>query len=412
MKKKLYTLGVVFYTLILKLASLFHPKAKDWVRGRRGWRSSLTAAISPNDTWIWFHCASVGEFEQGRSLIEAIREKFPEKKILLTFFSPSGYNLRKDHPLADVVSYLPSDTPANARDFMQIVQPEMGFFIKYELWINHLLEAHKQNIPLYLVSAKLRAESRFLLGPMSSLYKEAFSSFQHVYVQDELTARLLKGFTGKENISICGDTRFDRVAKLPDAFEEVPHIANFVGDSFVIVCGSTWSHDEKILLASIQALSNRAIKWIIAPHEIKTERIQALTQEFKESHVAYSNITHLTPEHTVLWIDNVGMLSRLYHYSDVVYIGGGFGGGIHNTQEPAIYGNPVAFGPNHKKFAEAIAMKKEGTAKEIWQSKELTEFITQFMDDKDLLSNTREKQRAYMTSQTGATQKVMESIFP
>jgi len=404
-----YTLGIRAYGLAIRLASPFHQKARLWQSGRKDWKVRLQASIGNKRGWVWFHCSSLGEFEQGRPLMEAMKAAQPNLPILLTFFSPSGYEIRKDYAVADVVCYLPLDTPSNANYFLDLVKPEKVFFIKYDLWLNYLKALRKRSIPHFLVSALLRPESKFLKGILKGSYGEALLGFTRIFAQDEETLLLLKNRLGMERVDVSGDTRFDRAVQLPGKFEEVPGIVGFLRGRRLIVVGSSYAKDEEVFLPVISALRNLDLCWIVAPHNIDHEHIHK-TIEGDEKMAVYSRIAEERGTADVLWIDNVGMLSRLYHYAEAVYIGGGFGGGIHNTQEPAVYGNPVFFGPNYKGFKEAVDMVAMGTAFVVREGKDLEAGLRELLEDDKRLQELRYQNRVYMEDQAGATALILNKI--
>lgn len=405
-----YNIGIWAYRWAIGLASVFNEKAKLWIAGRWDWQERLADGVKDGENWVWFHCSSLGEFEQGRPLIEAIKASHPEQKILLTFFSPSGYEIRKGYPLADHICYLPLDTRRNAITFLDIVQPSLVVFVKYDLWLNFIEETHRSSIHMVLVSVLMREQSKFFKSILRFSYRRALRSFSWIFTQDKSSAILLEKFTGSDRISVAGDTRFDRVAELPSKFQEVPGIAEFVRHRRCIVVGSTWPPDENIVLSVIKSMRRADLCWIIAPHEIHPQHIDRLIASSPDYMAKYSQLDQAIDSTDVLWIDNVGMLSRLYHYSDVVYIGGGFGVGIHNTQEPAIYGNPVIFGPNHTRFEEAVDMVKLGTATMVNDPDELRLALEQWLTDPELLADARSKNIAYMKSKTGATEAILAKL--
>jgi 3-deoxy-D-manno-octulosonic-acid transferase len=406
----LYNIGIRAYRSAIGLAMPFNQKARFWVKGRKNWRENLKKAIDSKSEWIWFHCSSLGEFEQGRPLIEAIKAKRPKLKILLTFFSPSGYEIRKNYEVADHVAYLPLDTKKNAQDFLDILNPKLVFFVKYDLWLNFIAETQAKGIPMILISVLLRADSRFLKSNFKSLYKKAFRGFRWIFTQDENSRQLLKSFAECDQISVAGDTRFDRVAQLPKKFVPIPEIEDFIMDRTCIVAGSPWPKDEAVLLPVISKLRRKDLCWIIAPHEIHPAHIDEHIDESEGKMAKFSEIEDKKPETDVLWIDNIGMLSRLYHYASIVYIGGGFGSGIHNTQEAAIYGNPILFGPNYSKFQEAVDMVAAGGALSIKTADELEAGILNWLDDPDRMAETGSQNIAYMNSCTGATNRILEKL--
>ncbi len=405
-----YTLGIRGYGLAVRIAASFKPKARLWVQGRKQWRQRLRKAVGGRKDWIWIHCSSLGEFEQGRPLIEAIKASNPEQAILLTFFSPSGYEIRKNYAQADAVCYLPLDTPANARDFLDIVNPRQAFFIKYDLWLNFLEQLSQRNIPHFLVSALLRPDSRFLKSLLKRAYRKAFQNFTWIFAQDDATESLFRDLVGAGQVSVSGDTRFDRAAQLPDQFKEVEGIKDFVGDHLVVVVGSSYPEDEEVFLPAVNALRPIGLRWIVAPHNIDHERIADYVAKSKGQMGKYSNINEINSETELLWIDNIGMLSRLYHYAQVVYIGGGFGKTVHNTQEPAVYGNPIFFGPSYQGFQEAVDMVEMETAFSISKPGEFLEGLRSLLEDKERLERLRRQNRDYMLSKAGATATILNKL--
>ncbi|MEM0997076.1 MAG: glycosyltransferase N-terminal domain-containing protein [Bacteroidota bacterium] len=406
----LYDLGIRLYGIGARILAYGQPKARQFVRGRRDWRAQLRKQVDPEHSWVWFHCASLGEFEQGRALIEAWRAQYPEDRILLTFFSPSGYEIRKDYAGADCICYLPLDLRRNAAFFLDRVQPRAAFFIKYELWLNYLTALRARRVPTFLVSAILQPESRFFRSGLKRQYTAAFRGFDWIFTQDAATADLLRQKAGVTRVSVSGDTRFDRAAQLPDKFQPVPGIDEFIAGRRCIVAGSPWPPDEDILLPAIAQLRNPELCWIIAPHEIHPERIDRHLASANGKMVKYSVRESISRETDVLWIDNVGMLSRLYHYSEVVYIGGGLGAGIHNTQEPAVYGNPVIFGPKYDRFREAVDLIENGGAISVTTVAELVHALQHWLDDADTLAQTRARNKAYILAQAGATAQVLTQV--
>ena len=400
----LYTLTMHLLSAVIRFAARFDSKARKWVVGRRGWRALLKEAWANQTDPIWFHCASLGEFEQGRPLIEAIKTKYPDQLILLTFFSPSGYDLRKNYTFADYVCYLPPDYLSNARDFIRLAHPRAAIFVKYDIWLNYLLTLSEHNIPNYLISALIGPKSSFLRPLFRPVFKRAFRTFDHIFTQNEETRCLLSSLCGHDHFTVSGDTRFDRAFSLAENAQPLPKIQQFKGDAFCIVAGSPWPQDEKILLMAIEATKNLPIRWILAPHEINRNRISRYCKEDPGHNITWSTIDNLLPAHKVLWIDNIGMLGQIYRYADVCYIGGGFGRGIHNTQEAAIFGHPVAFGPKYNKFKEAVDLINLGAASLIENENDLVEFVLTYYNDREKLALDSETARNYMLNQAGATE--------
>lgn len=406
----LYKTGIFFYSILIKISSLFNEKAKQFIQGRKNWRENLQEKIDVNARYIWFHAASLGEFEQGRPVIEEIKKQFPEYKIILTFFSPSGYEIRKNYEGADLICYLPIDTKTNAKNFVDIVKPEKAFFIKYEFWYFFIDELKKQNIPLYIISAIFRDGQHFFKNtPWGKWYRKSLFKFEHFFVQNESSAKLLEQI-GLSNISVAGDTRFDRVASIAKAAKKIENVEKFKGNSLVIVAGSTWKPDEELLAAFINQSKN--IKFIIAPHEVTTSNVNRINQLLKKPSVSYSKIDETNIDiHDVLIIDSIGLLSSLYQYSNIAYIGGGFGVGIHNILEAATFGMPIVFGPNFRKFKEAKDLTSEGGAFSITKYDELQRHFDRLISDEILLKKTAQISRDYVAKNVGSTKFIIKKVF-
>jgi 3-deoxy-D-manno-octulosonic-acid transferase len=356
----LYNLGIRLYTITIHLAALLNPKARQWVKGRKNIFKTIKASLTGKEKVAWFHASSLGEFEQGRPVIEAFRKKYPAYTIVLTFFSPSGYEIRKNYQGADFIFYLPADTPANAKRFCELVNPRVAFFIKYEFWYNYLSELHQRQIPVYIFSAIFRPQQLFFKS-YGSWYRKVLTYFTRIFVQDVHSQALLTRI-GIENVEVGGDTRFDRVYDLVSQAKELPLIEKFVDGSKVIVAGSTWHKDEDLLVAYMNEAS-RHTKLIIAPHEVHKANIDRLEQLCDGMAIKYSEAENADlAKAKILIIDSIGLLSSLYRYGQIGYIGGGFGKGIHNTLEAATYGVPVVFGPKYSKFLEARQLIDLGAA--------------------------------------------------
>jgi len=392
------------------MAAFFgHVKAKRLFEGQKQVWTQIQTRLQQGERRIWIHCASLGEFEQGRPLMEEIRTNFPQYKILVTFFSPSGYELRKDYTGADNVFYLPFDTRRNARRFVQLVNPGIIYFIKYEFWRNYLKTIKQQQIPLYLVSAIFRPEQVFFKW-YGGWYRRLLTAFTHFFVQNEQSGELLSGI-GFTNVTVTGDTRFDRVCRIFDQARQIPEVEQFVNRQPCIVAGSTWQPDEELLIHYINN-ENRNIKWIFAPHELHESQINRLMESVRIKSVRFSQLTGKNPaEYQLLVIDNFGMLSSLYRYATVAYIGGGFGKGIHNTLEAAVYGIPVFFGPNHKKFQEAIDMIAHGGAISIRNYNEFALQLNDLLNNPDKMKKTGEIAGIFVTSGRGATAKILQKTL-
>lgn len=409
---RLYTFIIYCYSLGLHVASLFNAKAGLWVNGRKNWKKKLATFKPTSQNIYWFHCASLGEFEQGRPLIDELKNRDNDCCVVLTFFSPSGYELRKNYSNANHVFYLPIDTPSNANYFIKTIKPTAAFFIKYEFWFNYLNELKTQQIKTYLVSGIFRPNHYFFkwYGAWALKKLAAFTAF---FVQNQSSLDLLSsaGFT---NVIVAGDTRFDRVTTISKTPREIPFIETFKKNSFLIVAGSTWPEDESILLDLFYQAKKTSldVKIIIAPHEVSSERVRDLLRYFGENNaVKYSAINEITLPLPILIIDNIGILSSLYQYATICYIGGGFSKGIHNVLEAAVYGKPVFFGPNYTKFMEAIELLKNGGVFSIKNTSEMSQKINQLLADKNYYNQCAEASYNYVNQNTGATNLIATHIL-
>lgn len=405
----LYNLGIRLYSLLLRLIAPFHPKAKLWVEGRRGIFERLEQTVEKGSEPIWFHFASLGEFEQGRSVMEAIKEKYPTEKILITFFSPSGYEIRKHTPLADYVFYLPADTPKNVRQFMDIVKPKMAIFTKYEYWYYYFKALHSRKTPLLMISAIFREEQIFFKW-YGGFFRKILKHVTFFFTQDADSVLWLKSI-GITKAGLAGDTRFDRVVQLPKQRRSLPEVDKFLaGSKEVLVAGSTWLPDEKLLAAL--SVKHATLKIVLAPHEIHETHLTEIAGLFPTALFFSKFESYRTKEileANVLVIDNIGMLSSLYGYGQLAYIGGGFGVGIHNTLEAATYGVPVIFGPKYSKFKEAIQLLELGAAFSIGNALELDGVYTALLEATKRESSSK-LAAAYVKQHAGATQIIMKYI--
>ncbi len=404
-----YNLGIALFDLAVSLAAPFSKRAALLVKGRKTVWDTLGGVSLEGDV-IWVHCASLGEFEQGRPLIEAIRKKNPSYKIVLSFYSPSGYEVRKNYKEADVVCYLPSDTRANAKRFISTVNPRMVFFVKYEYWYNYFRELKEVGTPLYLVSAIFRKDQIFFKW-YGGWFRKILNNVKCFYIQDEKSAALLDGIGIKAYI-VAGDTRFDRVAAIAAAANPIPVVENFATGAKVLVAGSTWPADEQIIASYINN-SAKDVKLIIAPHMVDESHIQQLERRFPLPVCRYTKVKgEIGADVRVLIIDTIGLLSAIYRYGSVAYLGGGFGKGIHNTLEAATYGMPVIFGPRHLKFKEAIDLKEKGAGFSINDSVEFGNLMERLWDDenKDYLKKSGEAALEYVQSMCGATEEILKLI--
>jgi 3-deoxy-D-manno-octulosonic-acid transferase len=368
--KFLYILSVKIYSVGITLVSLFSKKAKYRYIGVRRTFQIIKQAELRNT--IWFHCASLGEFEQGRSLIEKIKENNPETSIALSFFSPSGYEIRKNYEHADIVFYLPADSRKNAKKLIDLLNPKTVFYIKYEFWYFYLKEIHKRAIPLYLVSGIFRKDQIFFRS-YGAFFRKMLLNFTHLFVQNKTSQKLLNDLD-IHNVTITGDTRFDRVHEIAQSRKSYPDIEKFINNNLVLIAGSTWKPDEELLIDYLNKTDYK-IKLIIAPHEIEEENIKRIIRSAQKKTLRYSAMNQNSDfDSDILIIDNIGMLSSLYAYGHIAYIGGGFGAGIHNTLEAAVFGMPIIFGPNFGKFSEAVELIKKQAAFSVSSKKEF--FLT------------------------------------
>jgi 3-deoxy-D-manno-octulosonic-acid transferase len=408
----LYNLLVRSYHLSILAASLFNPKARLWVAGRKKIFDRVAEVKKNSAKTIWFHCASLGEFEQGRPIIEKLKTQLPECTIVLTFFSPSGYEVRKNYEGADHIFYLPTDTPHNAQKFVELIRPDAAVFVKYEFWYNYLRTLKEKNIPLYLASGIFRKDHIFFRWN-GGWFRDQLSNFTRFFVQDADSEKLLHTI-GLTNVEVCGDTRFDRVCAIASEKKGIPAAETFKNGKKIFICGSTWEKDEKIMGDGKWMLeTGRNWKMIIAPHEINEDHLSAIEKRFSEWNcIRYSkaNDTNVK-EAGVLIIDNIGMLASLYQYGDIAYVGGGFGDGIHSILEAAAYGMPVIFGPNHQKFIEAKELIGNGGGFCVTGEEDLKETFSLLTKDGLVLRMASMASRNYVLSKKGATEKISRVLL-
>lgn len=407
----MYELFIILYNIGVWVASFFSKKVRAMWKGEHRTFRVLREKIDPNAMYIWFHAASLGEFEQGRPIMEAIRREHPGYKILLTFFSPSGYEVRKNYDGADVVVYLPIDTKRNARRFLRLTNPVMAFFIKYEFWSNYLHMLKDRHVPTFSVSSIFRPNQIFFRA-YGKGYGKVLDCFTHFFVQNEESRDLLKSI-GIDCVSVTGDTRFDRVLQIRDAGKSLPIVENFVGGTVedrphVFIAGSSWPPDEDIFIRYFN--EHRDWKLIIAPHVIGDDHMKQILGKLERKTVRY---TEATTENVVgaecLIIDCFGLLSSIYRYADVTYVGGGFGVGIHNVLEAAVWGKPVIFGPNNKNFQEAQGLLKAGGGFEVTSYDDFVGVMRKLADDK-ALEQSRERAGGFVESLAGATRQIMKEV--
>jgi 3-deoxy-D-manno-octulosonic-acid transferase len=398
------------YTLLLHLASIFHNKAKLWIHGRKNWKEILAEKRNPADKWIWFHCSSLGEYEDCCEVFHELIKMNPSKKTLLTFFSPSGYEHKKNSSLYTLVMYLPTDTKKNASSFLDILRPGSVFFSRSDLWFNFLNETRKLNIPVFLLSVRLSKTSGFLGWPVRSFYKKCLNCFTHIYCQDQVTRDLLKEKFDISFTSVTGNTRFDRVHASAFPGKEFPELDEFIKDSFVIVAGSCLPKDENILLKALGQLGSHHVKCIIVPHEINDKDIERSIQKCQGKALRYSRINSLSGAQSILYFDTIGDLKYLYRLANLALVGGGFDRiGIHNVLEPAVFGVNIAFGPHHRNYPEALELLRTGTANIYRNAAELSSIIRTQMDHPEDAASGPEFEN-YMNSHLGASSRITRLI--
>ena len=404
-----YNILIRLTTVGLRVVALFNKRIKLFVDGRKNVFDVLSQKISETDKTIWFHCASLGEFEQGVPIMEGIRKLKPDHKIVVSFFSPSGYEIKKNTPLADVVVYLPTDTPENVRRFISTIHPSIVFFVKYEFWPNYLLELEKRNIPTLLISGIFRKDQIFF-KPYGSFMKKALGSFAHFFVQDQ-ESKTLADNLGFKNVTISGDTRFDRVSRQIEMDNSLKFVAEFKGNSLCIVCGSTWPEDETILLDYVNSRPEN-VKFIIAPHKIEADKIEGFRKRINHKTVLHSERKGKNlSEYSVLIIDCIGLLGKIYSYADIAYVGGAMGKtGLHNILEPATFGVPVVLGKNHQGFSEAGKLLALKGAFSISNEKELSDIFSKLVQDPEFRIESGTISGDFVSNYTGATQKILHYI--
>lgn len=404
-----YDIGLIVYAWVVRLVSFRNPKAKLWVEGRKNWFRRMTERIDPAARIIWVHVASLGEFEQGRPIIEQLRQSHPEYKILLTFYSPSGFEIRKHYEGADYIFYLPLDTPRNVRRFLDVAHPEIAVFVKYEFWLNMLRELRRRRIRTFIVSAIFRRNSVFFKW-YGSWWRQALETFEVLFVQNEESKKLLSGL-GFDNVFVAGDTRFDRVAEIARNVKRIDVIERFRGDSRLFVAGSTWGPDEELLIRLMN--DNPDVKFVVAPHEMDEARIGRLMSETRGGALRFTECSPRTGygSRQLLVLDTVGLLASVYGYATWGYIGGGFGVGIHNTLEAATFGLPIAFGPNYRKFKEACDLATLGAACPVSDYDALKAWFTPLRDNEDFLQKTSRIAKDYTSRHQGATDIFLKAVF-
>lgn len=405
-----YTILTHIASLILKLLALFSPKLKLFVDGRKDVFPTLKSKINSGDKVIWIHAASLGEYEQGIPVMEALKKEFPKHKLVVSFFSPSGYEVRKNNTLADATVYLPLDTKANAKEFIKTIHPDLVLFIKYEFWPNYLNELKQLNIPTYLVSGIFREKQAFFKW-YGGFYKEALKTFNHFFVQNDSSKKLIQSI-GFNNVTISGDTRFDRVVDILNRDNSLDFIEYFKNNQTTIVIGSSWPKDEELLVNYINQSSNE-VKFIIAPHNIKEEQISSLTSSIKKKTVLFSEKENQNlDEFQVFIIDTIGILTKIYSYADIAYVGGGFGNpGVHNILEPATFGVPIVIGTNYSHFAEATALVHQEGCISIKTNDELKLAFDSLLYNSDERLEKGHICKTFVQMNKGATKKIITHIL-
>lgn len=403
----LYNIAIYITGFLLKMIAIFNSKINLFMQGRKETFSKLAAAISNNDKTIWFHCASLGEFEQGRPIIEKIKSQFPNYKIVLTFFSPSGYEVRKNYAFADVVTYLPLDTKNNAKKFLELVHPTIVVIVKYEFWPNILNQLKKQNIETILVSGIFREDQSFFKA-YGGWMRNSLKAFSHFFVQNQVSFNLLQNIDIK-NVTISGDTRFDRVFEITNQDNQLQFIEDFIQGKYTLVAGSTWPKDEKYLVNYINFHASENEKFIIAPHNVNEKTIGELKNAILKPTTLYSDkIKNKAAQ--VFIVDTIGILTKIYSYANAAYIGGGLENGIHNILEPATFGVPLIIGPNYKKFQEAIDLVKIKACKVIREKEALNKHLSKLFEDKNYRIEKGKLSKNYISNNTGATKVILNYI--
>jgi 3-deoxy-D-manno-octulosonic-acid transferase len=397
--KFLYTIGILLYGSLIHIGSLFNPKAKQWVNGRKGWRIKLSQFKRDDKPLYWFHCASLGEFEQGRPIMEALKQK-EDCQLIVSFFSPSGYRIRKDYKQADAVFYLPLDTVSNAKTLVKVLKPTRVFFVKYEFWVHLISVLQYQSVPVYLVSGIFRRKQVFFKW-YGRMFRKVLIIFNNIFVQDQASVDLLKSI-GVKSI-LAGDTRYDRVMQNSEQAKQIDLVSSFCKGEKVFVVGSSWIEDDQILMPLINSPILKQ-KVIVAPHEVTENRIKEIEKRLIKTSIRFSNYTGIEPI-DVLIIDNIGLLMHLYQYGSIAYVGGGFKTGLHNILEPASFGIPVIFGPHHSKFPEAKLFIDHGVGFQVETAKDLANLYASLST-----INMKDKVVTFMNKRRGATYMILSSL--
>lgn len=404
----LYNIGILLSWMVLYILALFNPKIKKFVLGRRKVKSYLRSHLDAEQPVIWMHAASLGEFEQGLPIIEKLRLDYPEHKILVTFFSPSGYEVRKNSKVADLVCYLPMDSYANVKVFLDTAKPVLAIFVKYEIWPNYLKALNNRQIPVVLISA-IFMKRQIYFKWYGGFMRRALRRFSHIFVQNEESKSLLQGL-GIDQVTISGDTRFDRVSRIREQDNTLTFMESFRSNRLCMVAGSTWPEDEDILLDYINSSKDHTC-FVIAPHNIKPDHIDQLKTKLQKRTLLYSEInSEKLDGYQVLLVDTIGLLTRIYSYADIAYVGGGFATGLHNTLEPAVFGVPVIIGPNYHKFQEAMDLVHQKGILVVRDKEEFQGIIEQLLNDDEFRHNTGLINSNYIYNKRGASIQIMNYL--
>ncbi|SEP69486.1 3-deoxy-D-manno-octulosonic-acid transferase [Hyunsoonleella jejuensis] len=406
----IYNTGIQFISFILKITAFFNTKIKLGVEGRRKTFKVLEEHINIPHRTFWFHCASLGEYEQGLPVFEKLRARYKTHKIVLSFFSPSGYEIRKNSPIADVVVYLPLDTKKNASRFLNIIKPELAIFVKYDIWPNYLDALNNNSVRTILISAAFRNDQIYF-KPYGSMFRKALFTFEHIFTQNEYSKTLLKSI-GYNNTTVSGDTRFDRVSNQLKIDNSLQFIEEFLNQKMCIVVGSSWPEDEALFVNFINSKKNNDVKYIVAPHNIKTSQINNFKSKLDTEVILYSEKdTKALKEYSVLIIDTIGLLSKIYSYAHIAYVGGAMGTtGLHNTLEPAVFGIPILIGKNHQKFPEAQSLIDNGGMFAVENQNEFDTILTKLIENDNFRTISGSKNAAYINKYKGAVIQIINYL--
>ena len=406
----IYNIGIFLAGIALKLGALFNNKLKKGVEGRKSTFKILKDSISENDKTLWFHCASLGEYEQGLPVFTKLRNHYKSHKIVLSFFSPSGYDIKKNSPIADLVVYIPLDTRTNAKRFLNLVKPELSVFVKYDIWPNFLYELKSQQKRALLISASFR-ENQIYFKTYGGFFRKALFTFEHIFTQNEVSKEILNAINYK-TVSVNGDTRFDRVYSQLETDNTLPYVEAFKNNKLCVVAGSTWPEGESLFIDFINSEASKDIKYIIAPHDIKPDRIKKLQERIKSKSILFSDKNNKNlSDYKVFIIDTIGILSKIYSYADIAYVGGAMGNtGLHNTLEPAVFGVPIIIGNNHYKFPEASALITNGGMFSISNQQEFNQILNELILNEEKRKISGIKNRQYIEKNTGAVIQILDYL--